>query len=103
MRDFITALAIVGAAAAWRFVIVFWWRTRGDWARNPGGRHVMQLTAYLGVLLTLSVITRIWPNYPGRAPIVGTFFALVVMQLVWRNVLMDREQDAHDRETERRR
>lgn len=98
MKNFITALAVIGAAAAWRFVVVFWWRTRGDWARNPGGRHVMQMTAYMGLLLTLIVIARIWPDYPGRSAVTGVVFALLIGQLVWRNVLMDREQNAHDQD-----
>lgn len=97
MKDLITALAVLGTLAAWRFVIVWWWRTRGDWARNPGGRHVMQLTAYLGVLITLIVVARIWPEYPGRSVVTAVFFALLVGQLVWRNVLMDREQNRYDR------
>ncbi|MCX5066890.1 hypothetical protein OOJ91_13645 [Micromonospora lupini] len=92
MRDLTTVLAAVGAGACWYFVVVFWWTTGGDWRHNAGGRHVMLFTADLGLLMTLIVVARIWPGYPGRDVVVLVAFALLVVQIVWRCVLLHRAQ-----------
>ncbi|MEU5668939.1 hypothetical protein ABZ749_00950 [Micromonospora sp. NPDC047753] len=92
MRDLTTAVAAVGAAGCWYFVLVYWATTAGDWRHNPGGRHVMLFTADLGVLLTLIVAARIWPDYPGRSVVTLVAFALLVVQILWRCVLLHRAQ-----------
>ncbi len=92
MRDVTTALAVVGAASAWYFVVAYWWITRGDWRHNPGGRHVMHMPANLGRLMTRIVAARLWPDYIGRPVITLVAFAALVAQLVWRIVLMHRAQ-----------
>ncbi|MEV6798552.1 hypothetical protein AB0M91_09410 [Micromonospora rifamycinica] len=96
MRNATTALAAVGAVGCWYFVVAFWWTTRGDWRHNPGGRHVMQFTANLGLLMALIVAARIWPGYPGRDVVVLVAFALLVVQIVWRCVLLHRAQGDQD-------
>lgn len=92
MRYLTTAIAVTGAVACWYFVIAYWWTTRGDWARNSGGRHVMLFTADLGVLMTLIALARIWPTYPGRDVIVMIAFGGLVVQVVYRCVLLHRVQ-----------
>lgn len=87
-----TGLSVVGALACWYFVAVYWWKTGGDWMRTWAGRHVMQFTANLGVLLTLIVAARLWPRYAGRDVIVLVVFAALVAQIVWRCVLLHRAQ-----------
>lgn len=52
----------------------------------------MLFTADLGLLLTLIVAARIWPNYPGRATFTLLLFAGLVVQVVWRCVLLHRAQ-----------
>ncbi|MEW2442775.1 putative phage holin [Micromonospora marina] len=94
MNDLNTMLAGIGAAACWYFVVAFWVTTGGDWRRNPGGRHVMQFTANLGLLMTLIVLARVWPQYPGRAAVTLVAFAALVAQVVWRCVLLHRTQHA---------
>jgi len=94
VRDLTTALAALGAAGCWYFVFVYWATTAGDWRRNPGGRHVMLFTGDLGVLLSLIVAARIWPEYPGRSVVTLVAFALLVAQILWRCVLLHRAQ--HD-------
>ena len=92
MRDVTTVLAAVGAIGCWYFVVAFWWTTRGDWRHNAGGRHVMLFTADLGLLMTLIVMARIWPHYPGRAEVTLVAFALLVAQILYRCVLLHRTQ-----------
>ncbi len=92
MRNAATVLATLGALACWYFVVVFWVTTAGDWRHNPGGRHVMQFTANLGLLLSLIATARLWPDYPGREVVVLVAFALLVVQIVWRCVLLHRAQ-----------
>ncbi|SBT64206.1 hypothetical protein GA0070622_1176 [Micromonospora sediminicola] len=94
MNDLNTVLAGIGAAACWYFVVAFWVTTGGDWRHNPGGRHVMQFTANLGLLMTLIVLARVWPQYPGRAAVTLVAFAALVAQVVWRCVLLHRAQHA---------
>ncbi|QLQ38004.1 putative phage holin [Micromonospora robiginosa] len=96
MKDLNTVLAVIGAVACWYFVVAFWVTTRGDWRHNPGGRHLMQFTANLGVLMSLIVAARIWPDYPGRTTATFVTFAALVGQVVWRCVLLHRAQ--HDRQ-----
>ncbi|MFI6228868.1 hypothetical protein ACIBCR_16315 [Micromonospora echinospora] len=96
MKDLTTALAVVGAAACWYFVAVYWWTTRGDWAYNRAGRHVMVFTANLGVLMTLAALARVWPDYPGREAVVLVAFASLVAQVVHRCVLLHDAQHADD-------
>lgn len=92
MRTVTTALSVLGASGCWYFVVAYWWTTRGDWAHNPAGRHVMQFTANLGLLLSLAVAARIWPDYPGRQTITLIVFAALVAQIYWRIVLLHRAQ-----------
>lgn len=92
MRNISTVLAAVGAVGCWYFVAAYWVTTRGDWWLTPAGRHVMQFTANLGLLLTLSVAARIWPGYPGREVVVMVAFAALVVQIWHRVVLMHRAQ-----------
>lgn len=88
MKNLGTFLTVIGALGCWYFVIVYHWKTRGDWWRNPGGRHVMQFTANLGALLTLIVAARLWPDYPGRAWVTLGLFGALVVQILWRCVLL---------------
>lgn len=92
MRDLTTAIALLGAAGCWYFVLAYWITTRGDWSRTSGGRHVMQFTANLGVLMTLIVAARIWPDYPGRMVITLVAFTGLVVQIFWRCVLLHKAQ-----------
>jgi hypothetical protein len=92
MRDITNAIAALGAAGCWYFVAAYWVTTRGDWRRTPGGRHVMQFTANLGVLFTLIVSARFWPDYPGRSVVTLVAFAALVVQIGWRCVLLHRAQ-----------
>lgn len=92
MRDVTTALAILGAVGCWYFVAAYWWTTRGDWARTPAGRHVMLFTADLGFLMSLIVLARVWPDYPGRTLVTFVAFAALVVQVYWRIVLLHRVQ-----------
>ncbi|MEU4570739.1 hypothetical protein [Micromonospora sp. NPDC023956] len=100
MNNLTAALAVVGAGVCWYFVGAYHVLTGGDWRRNPGGMHVMVFTANLGVLLTLAAAGRVWPDYPGREFVVTLVFAALVGQLVWRCVLLHREQ--HDDQPTRR-
>ncbi|SCL31884.1 hypothetical protein GA0070616_4350 [Micromonospora nigra] len=89
-----TALAVLGLAACLYFVAAYQWLTGGDWRHNPGGRHLMEFTGTLGVLLGLIVAARLWPDYPGRDQVTLLVFGLLVGQVVWRSVLLHRAQ--HD-------
>lgn len=97
MRIASTVLAVAGFAASLYFVIAYHWSTRGDWWRNPGGRHVMEFTVNLGLLFGLIVAARLWGDYPGRDEVTLVLFAWLVGQVVWRSVLMHRMQ--RDRES----
>lgn len=92
MRNIGTILAALGAVGCWYFVAAYWATTGGDWHRTPAGRHIMQFTANLGVLFTLIVAARIWPEYPGRDVVTLVSFAALVAQIWWRIVLMHRAQ-----------
>ena len=94
LADLNTALAVVGAAACWWFVVAYHVRSGGDWAHNRGGRHVMWVTANLGLLMALIVLARVWPDYPGRQVVTFLAFAWLVLQLVRRLMLLYTEQ--HD-------
>ena len=94
MRDLTTGVAALGAAGCWYFVAAYWVTTRGDWHRTAMGRHVMQFTANLGLLMTLIVAARIWPTYPGRQAVTLAAFAVLVVQIWHRVVLMHRAQHA---------
>lgn len=98
MRDFGTALTVTGAAACWYFVIGYHLLSGGGWRRSAAGRHLMQLSGGLGVLMTLIVAARVWPGYPGRPWVTLGVFAYVVVQMIWRCVLLHRAQrsDAPD-------
>jgi uncharacterized membrane protein HdeD (DUF308 family) len=102
MRDAGTVLAAAGMFACLYFVAAYQRFTAGDWRRNPGGRHLMEFTGTLGVLLGLIVLARFWPDYPGRDVITLVVFGALVGQVVWRIVLLHRAQD-HDRELTSRR
>jgi hypothetical protein len=95
MRHIGTVLAAIGGVGCWYFVVSYWALTRGDFRLTPEGRHIMQFTANLGVLFSLIVAARIWPDYPGRDAVTLVAFALLVGQIWWRIVLMHRAQ--HDR------
>ncbi|WFE45292.1 hypothetical protein [Verrucosispora sp. WMMD1129] len=101
MRHASTVLAMVGFVACLYFVAAYQWLTGGDWRHNPAGRHLMEFTGTLGVLLGLIVAARLWPDYPGRDTITLVVFGLLVAQVVWRSVLLHRAQD--DREPTGRR
>lgn len=92
MRDISTALTLVGAIAAWYFVIAYWAFTRGDWRRTPSGWHIMLLTTDVAALLTLILAARLWPTYPGRPVITLVFYAALVGQLIYQCVLLHRVQ-----------
>lgn len=92
MRDITTAVALLGAAGCWYFVVAYWWTTRGDWMRNPAGRHIQQFTINLGVLFTLIVAARLFRDYPGREVVTLVAFGALVLQVWWRVVLMHRAQ-----------
>lgn len=96
ITDLIIGLAGLAGLAAWRFALMFHWRTGGDWRANAGGRHVMVLTADLAALLTLFTVSRVWPDWPGRQAVTLVLMAVLVYQLVRRNVLMDQEQARYD-------
>ncbi|MFI1197682.1 hypothetical protein ACH4T9_31100 [Micromonospora sp. NPDC020750] len=102
MREAGTVLAAVGCLACLYFVAAYQRFTAGDWRRNAGGRHLMEFTGTLGVLLGLIVLARFWPDYPGRDLLTLVVFAALVGQVVWRIVLLHRAQD-HDREPADRR
>lgn len=87
-----TVLAILGMALSWYFVFAFWLLTGGDWRFDQGGRHVMHLTANLAVLMSLAVLGRVWPGYPGRPGVVIAAFGLLVAQLGWQVVFMHKVQ-----------
>ena len=95
MKDITTIttwLAGAGAVGCWYFVVAYWWTTRGDWHRTPGGRHIMQFTANLGVLMSMIVAARLWPHYPGRAIITPVAFGGLIVQVYWRISLLHRAQ-----------
>lgn len=92
MRHMGTVLAALGAAGCWFFCAAYWWKTRGDWTRTPVGWHLMLFTADLGLLLSLAVVGRVWPDYPGRTAVTNVFFAFLVVQIYWRIVLLYRAQ-----------
>lgn len=94
MRDAGTVLAAVGAAACAYFVLVYQVTTGGDWRHTAAGRHLMQFTACLGLLMVLVVAARLWPTYPGRDVVTLAAFAWLVGQVIWRSVLLHRAQ--HD-------
>lgn len=94
MRIVSTVLAVAGFAASLYFVVAFHVSTGGDWRHNPGGRHLMEFTINLGLLFGLIVAARLWHDYPGRDQITLLLFAWLVGQVVWRSVLMHREQRA---------
>lgn len=104
MRTIGTVLALLGGVASWYFVAAYWWSTRGDWRRTAAGRHIMLITANLGLLMSLIVAARVWPDYPGRQAITAAAFAALVAQIGWRIVLMHRAQrtDARRRRAGRR-
>lgn len=92
MREAGNILSALGALACWYFVAVYWWKTRGDWRHSWAGRHVMLLSANFAVLLTLIVMARLWPTYPGRSLVTIVVYAALVTQLVWQCVLLHRAQ-----------
>lgn len=92
MNNLTAALAVVGAGVCWYFVVAYHVLTGGDWRHNRGGQHVMAFTASLGLLMTLAAAGRVWPDYPGREVVVPAVFATLIGQLVWRCVLLHREQ-----------
>lgn len=97
MRDASTALAAVGFFGCLYFVAAYHVTTGGDWRKNAGGRHVMEFTFNLGILLGLIVLARFWPDYPGRNLLTMLVFGALVWQVGWRIVLLHRAQD-RDRE-----
>ena len=94
MRDAATALTALGAAACWYFVAAYWWLSRGACWKTAAGRHMQLLTGSLGALLTFIFTARVWPTFPGRPVVTIALYGLVVVQLVWRCVLLHRAQ--HD-------
>lgn len=102
MRNAATVLTVIGALGCWYFCIVYHLKTGGtwrlgDWAHNTGGRHLMQMSGCLGVLLTLIVAARVWPTFPGRVVITLVVFAYLVVQILWRCVLLHRAQHPRQR------
>lgn len=80
-----TVAAGVGAAAAWHFVVVY---STHPWRLWAEGRHLMQFTAGLGLVLTLVVLFAfVRPVEPTPAPLgllrLG-IFAWLALMLVWR-------------------
>jgi hypothetical protein len=92
MKEITTVLSVLGAAGCWYFVVAYHVTTGGDWRHNPFGQHLMAYTANMGLLLTLIVTARIWPNYPGRQVVTLVLFACLVLQVWWRCVLLHRAQ-----------
>ncbi|MCT2279314.1 putative phage holin [Micromonospora chalcea] len=102
MRDAGTVLAAIGFLLCGYFVVTYHWLTGGDWRRNPGGRHLMEFTANLGLLLGLIVLARFWPDYPGRDALTLLVFGGLVAQVLWRIVLLHRVQDPDQQLADRR-
>jgi hypothetical protein len=50
-----------GAVAAWVFVAMYHLLSRGAWARDPIGRHVMAFVAVDAAVFTLLALTTLWP------------------------------------------
>ncbi|MER7164484.1 hypothetical protein ABT336_00175 [Micromonospora sp. NPDC000207] len=100
IRDAGTMLAAIGAVACLYFVVAYQVSTSGDWRHSPVGRHLMQFTGCLGLLMGLIVAARLWPEYPGRDQVTLLVFAWLVVQVIWRSVLLHRAQ--HDQEPVRR-
>ncbi|KXK63341.1 hypothetical protein AWW66_03240 [Micromonospora rosaria] len=103
IRDAGTVLAAIGALACAYFVLTYQVTTGGDWRRSAAGRHLMQFTACLGILMGLIVAARLWPDYPGRDQVTLMTFGWLVGQVIWRSVLLHRAQHPHDQEPAGRR
>lgn len=80
----------VGVVAAWYFVAYYWTATKGTWKKSAMGRHLMGLTASIGVVLTNTLIIMAWPGYPGRPWVGLVAYTASVAFLVQRCVLLNR-------------
>lgn len=95
-----TLAAGVGALSAWHFVVVY---STHPWRLWAEGRHLMQFTAGLGLVLTLVVVfAAIRPVTPAPAAlglIRLAIFTWLALMLVWRVRLLlaaTREQGNED-------
>jgi len=50
-----------GAISAWIFVVMYHVLSRGGWARDPIGRHVMAFVGVDAAVFTLLALTTLWP------------------------------------------
>jgi len=80
-----TALVALGATLAWWFVFLY---RRHDWRRYEEGRHVMQFTLMVAIILTLATETRIFGPYPGIQLVAVALYSWLVWLLLSRIRLM---------------
>lgn len=71
-----TGLVAIGASLAWWFVFLY---RRHNWRQYQEGRHVMQFTLMVAIILTLSTEVRIWGPYPG----IELVACVVYLWMVW--------------------
>lgn len=87
MRQATLALYVMGALAAWAFVLGYWLRTHGGWRRSREGWHLLTFTASLGAMFTLLSLVRFLPHVLAEVVFVAVL-AAIVAGLIWRFVLM---------------
>lgn len=80
------------------FTVGYVWSTggvvHGGWRKTEAGRWIAALGGSCSWVLTLGLLTVIWPDYPGRAFVRLVSYSLLVAVVWWANSLLWRRQRA---------
>jgi hypothetical protein len=86
---------IAAALAANWFVVRYHWLA--NWRETPGGRHVMAFGVSIAVVLNLAILRLLIGDSPLFQAVRTVVFNSFLFVLVWRCVLLEKEQRAHRR------
>jgi len=78
------------------FIVRYWMTNR--WWKNDFGRHLMSMSASLGLLGIFSLLVWVWPSMPARGLTRMVLFTLLASAVVWRVVVFERYHLAMRRE-----
>jgi hypothetical protein len=94
------ALRVILAGGCVAFIIRYWMTNK--WWKNDFGRHLVSMSASLGLLGLFSLAVLVWPDLPARGLIRMVLFTLLASAVLWRIVVFERYQKARKREIRER-
>lgn len=88
----VVVVLTVAFGAAVVFCALYHAMTRGAWRRHPIGVHLMVFTGDIALILGVALAGWLFGDYPGRRVLLFLAYVVFAASLVWRVVILVREQ-----------